>query len=179
MFTHVTCLARHVSHVSARKRDKICLTTLFFSHPSALVLFQPISLTLMQVTVHSFCLLSKSSPNKSWDERGINQEHFCYSVFVHKSRVSATSLKFTGHKCLFRKWAWCRSKILSNEAREETVSLLGSSKVKSKWDCDPLLEPDPTSKVRGGVDGSLEQEVRVRGQGSHWGGALAAERELG
>lgn len=93
--------ARHVSHVSARKRDKICLTTLFFSHPSALVLFQPISLTLMQVTVHSFCLLSKSSPNKSWDERGINQEHFCYSVFVHKSRVSATSLKFTGHKYVF------------------------------------------------------------------------------
>lgn len=62
------------------------------------------------------------------------------------------------------------SKILSNEAREETVSLLGSSKVKSKRDGDPLLEPDPTSKVRSGVDGSLEQEVRVRGQGSQWGG---------
>lgn len=64
-----------------------------------------------------------------------------------------------------------KGKILSDEAREETVSLLGSSKVKSKRDGDPLLEPDPTSKVRGGVDGSVEREVRVRGQGSHWDGA--------
>lgn len=61
------------------------------------------------------------------------------------------------------------SKILSNEAREETVSLLGSSKVKSKRDRDPLLEPDPTSGVCGGVDGSLEHEVRGHREAGRWG----------
>lgn len=53
------------------------------------------------------------------------------------------------------------SKILSNETREETVSLLASSEVKSERDRDPLLQPDPTS----GVGAGLEQKVRVKGSG--------------
>lgn len=63
------------------------------------------------------------------------------------------------------------SKILSSETREETVSLLVSSEVKSKWDRDLLLQPDPTCGVGAGVIGSLEQEVRVKGSGvsARWG----------
>lgn len=66
------------------------------------------------------------------------------------------------------------SKILSEETREETVSLFACSEVKSKRDRDPLLQPDPTSAA-----GGLEQEVRVKGSGisARWR-ALAAEREL-
>lgn len=158
----------------------------FISHPHLLCfcLFQSKCLTLMLVTLHSFCLHSESPNAEQESDEIIRREDapralVFYSVcsslfFLSKSPEPGLGDKVLNSQVTYavflnREWldAGELNPVQWNQ-RKETVSLFASSEVKSKRDRDPLLQPDPTSGV-----GAVGRRFEAGGQGSVRGGGVS------